>query len=42
MKKKKRVPVTHVCNPRYSGDGNLEGCGSRPAQGNRIVHETLP
>jgi hypothetical protein len=29
-----QVLVSQACNPRYSGDRNLEDCGSKPAGAN--------
>jgi hypothetical protein len=32
-----RVPVTHACNPSYSGGRDQEDLGSKPAQGKQFV-----
>jgi hypothetical protein len=35
-RKKGRAPVTHSCNPSYSGGRDQEDRGSKPAQANSI------
>jgi hypothetical protein len=32
------VPVTHACNPSYSGGRDQEDCSSKPAQANSLQH----
>jgi hypothetical protein len=32
--KSSRAPVTHACNPSYSGGRDQEDCSSKPAQAN--------
>jgi hypothetical protein len=33
------VPVTHACNPSYSGGRDQEDCSLNPAR--KVVHKTL-
>jgi hypothetical protein len=33
--------VAHTCNPRYSGGGDQEYCGSKPVQANSSVRPYL-
>jgi hypothetical protein len=38
-KRASRVPVTHTCNPIYSGDRDHEDQGSKPAWANSWNHK---